>query len=173
MSIYTKTGDTGQTALFGGKRVWKYDSQVEAYGITDEASSYIGLALESVNQDSDKKLLSDIQYELYNIMGYLSGAPLQKNTMEQHIIFMEKTIDQIDKTLPKLTRFVLPQGSESTARLHIARSKVRTAERRVIEFIEQKKEQSKDDKLIIQYLNRLSDCLFMLARKYTPEDIET
>lgn len=173
MSIYTKTGDTGKTALFGGKRVWKYDPQVEAYGIADEASCFIGLAIESIQDNVVKEVLSDIQLDLYVIMAYLSGAALQKNKLLEHIQKMEETIDELDKSLPKLTRFVLPQGSESTVRLHIARAKVRSAERRIVEYVEQKKKQTDDDSLIIQYGNRLSDFLFMLARKYAEHEKNT
>src|SRR5690606_29288452 len=166
MSIYTKTGDKGKTALFGGKRVWKYDPQVEAYGITDEATCFIGLAIESIQDKVVTEVLSDIQLDLYSIMAYLSNAPLKKDNLSKHITHMEKTIDDLDKSLPKLTRFVLAQGSEATVRLHLARSQVRSAERRIIEFIDLKKETIDDDMLIIQYMNRLSDFLFMLARNY-------
>ncbi len=173
MSIYTKTGDKGKTALFGGKRVWKYDPQVEAYGITDEASCFIGLAIESIEDRLVKEVLTEVQIDLYTIMAYLSGATLQKDQLAAHIFNMEETIDELDKSLPKLLRFVLPQGSEATVRLHIARTKVRSAERRIVEFVEQKKKQTEDDLLIIQYENRLSDFLFMLARKYSDHEKKT
>ncbi len=173
MSIYTKTGDTGTTALFGGKRIWKYDTQVEAYGITDEATCFIGFALEVVVDQQFKEFLSDIQVDLYVIMGYLAGADFPKNKLTQHIVKMEQYIDQLDKSLPKLTRFILPQGSEVGVRLHIARAKVRSAERRIVEFTQSNNKQSENDLLMIQYMNRLSDFLFVLARKYTPEEKRT
>ena len=173
MSIYTKTGDKGKTALFGGKRVWKYDLQVEAYGITDEASCFIGLAIESMEKIEDRQFLSDIQMDLYSIMAYLSGASLSKQKLGTNISEMEKQIDSLDKSLPKLARFVLPQGSEATARLHIARAIVRSAERRIVEYVEQQKGPSAEDSLILQYINRLSDFLFMLARKFNSSETVT
>lgn len=173
MTIYTKTGDKGKTALFGGKRVSKYDLQVEAYGITDEATCQIGLALESISDKEVREFLSDIQLDLYTIMAYLSGASLQRNKLSHHIKKMEQLIDAIDSQLPKLTRFVLPQGADSAVKLHMARAKVRTAERRIVEFVEGKNNSTEEDFLIIQYINRLSDCLFMLARKYSATEIVT
>ena len=173
MSIYTKTGDTCKTALFGGKRVWKYDLQVEAYGITDEVTCFIGSAIESIPDGVVNEVLTEIQIDLYSIMAYLSGAKLQKENLSKHIIQMEETIDELDKSLPKLVRFVLPQGSEPTTRLHIARAKVRTSERRIVEFVEMKQEKNEDDLLVIQYMNRLSDFLFMLSRKYVPQEKKT
>ncbi len=170
MPIYTKTGDKGTTALFGGKRVWKYDLQVEAYGMVDEATACIGLAHNSIKDISIKQFLTDIQSDLYQIMAYLSGAKVEVRTVAKRIIVMEKAIDELEKELPKLVRFVIPQGSEETVRLHMARAVVRTAERRVIEFVESKKVKIQEDLVIIQYLNRLSDCLFMLSRKFNIQE---
>jgi cob(I)alamin adenosyltransferase len=173
MSIYTKTGDKGKTGLFGGKRVWKYDPQVEAYGITDEATCEIGLVIVSLKDQDEIHFLTAIQHDLYTIMAYLSGAQLKKNDLEENVYSMEKQIDQLDKTLPTLTRFILPQGSEISVRLHLARAKVRSAERRIVEFVEQKQSRNVEDDITIQYVNRLSDFLFMLARKYNPEEKKT
>lgn len=170
MSIYTKTGDKGKTALFGGKRVWKYDPQVEAYGITDEATCFIGLAMESLSDKEMKDFLSEVQQDLYVIMAYLSGANFPQNHLQEHINQMEQYIDTIDKELPKLTRFVLPQGGESAVRFHIARAKVRSAERRIVEFTQELKTENEHNLLMIQYVNRLSDFLFMLARKYSKDE---
>lgn len=170
MSIYTKTGDKGTTALFGGKRVWKYNPQVEAYGMVDEATACIGFTHDSIKNKSVQKLLTDIQYDLYQIMAYLSGAKVEIGPIMERIGIMEKTIDTLEKQLPKLVRFVIPQGSEATVRLHLARAITRTAERRVIEFVEGKKSKINTDRVVIQYLNRLSDLLFMLARKFTKKE---
>lgn len=170
MSIYTKAGDKGQTALFGGKRVSKADPRVEAYGAIDEATCFIGSAYESLPDDAVKALLTDIQTNLYQIMGYLSGAPVAIVELGHHIQVFEQEIDYLDKSLPKLTRFILPQGSESCSRLHIARAMVRSAERRVVAYVSEKENQTDADLVTIQYLNRLSDLFFMLARKFSNEE---
>ncbi len=170
MSIYTKTGDTGKTALFGGTRVSKYNPQVEAYGVVDEATCFIGLAYESIQDAKDRKTLTSIQLNLYAIMAYLSNAPLKSTELIEEVNNMEKEMDRLESILPKLTRFILPQGSESAVRLHIARSKIRTAERRIVEFVDNKKTQITEDLLIMKYINRLSDFFFMLARKYSNEE---
>jgi cob(I)alamin adenosyltransferase len=170
MPIYTKTGDTGGTALFGGKRVRKSSPQVEVYGLVDESTSFIGLVHASISDEEEKHILTDIQWDLYAVMAYFSGAKLKKEDVEKRIPVMEQMINHLEMTLPKLTRFVLPQGSEQTVRLHVARAVVRTTERRIVEFIGEKEETTSDDELIMQYINRLSDFLFMLARKYSIEE---
>src|SRR3989338_7671459 len=163
MPIYTKTGDRGKTSLFGGKRVLKYDLQIEAYGAIDEATSFIGFALESINDSKTQELLSNIQMTLYNIMAYLSGAKLDHGKINSQVLSLEKNIDILEKKLPRLVRFILPQGSEVTARLHLARTSVRNAERRIGEFIHNKKEKKDEDNAVLCYINRLSDLLFVLA----------
>jgi cob(I)alamin adenosyltransferase len=173
MSIYTKTGDTGTTALFGGTRLPKYDIQIEAYGTIDEATSFIGSVYESIKDQDVKDLLTAIQHNLYKIMAYLSGADLQEKELASHITIFEKEIDHLEKTLPKLTRFILPQGSEQASRIHLARTIIRRAERRVVEFVDSKKEKTSEDAVCIQYLNRLSDLFFMLARKFSDEEKRT
>lgn len=106
-------------------------------------------------------------------MAYLSGAKMNHEDLSAHITVFEKQIDHLEKTLPKLTRFILPQGSEATARIHIARAAIRRAERRVVEFVDSKKEKTSADAVCIQYLNRLSDLFFMLARKFSEEEKRT
>lgn len=172
MPIYTKTGDKGQTSIFGGKRVPKYDPQVEAYGGIDEASSFIGWAMEEVHDEKVRLTLTDIQYNLYKIMAYLAGAELKEGKVQitEFITILEKEIDHFDKTLPKLTRFILPQGSEATSRLHISRSMIRSAERRVTYFVSQKQESKEEDEVIVKFLNRLSDWFFMVARKFSQDE---
>jgi cob(I)alamin adenosyltransferase len=103
-------------------------------------------------------------------MAYLSNAPLKSTELIEEVNNMEKEMDRLESILPKLTRFILPQGSESAVRLHIARSKIRTAERRIVEFVDNKKTQITEDLLIMKYINRLSDFFFMLARKYSNEE---
>ncbi len=170
MAIYTKTGDKGQTGLFGGKRVSKADPQVEAYGAIDEVTCFIGSAYESLDDDAIKALLTDIQLNLYKIMAYLSGAKLSVEDLEKHIKVFEQEIDYLDKKLPKLTRFILPQGGEACSRLHIARAMIRSAERRVVSYLSGKNEQTEADLATVQYLNRLSDLFFMLARRFSNEE---
>ena len=171
MSIYTKTGDKGETSIYGGKRVPKFDPQVEACGAVDEASSFIGLALTSIQQERSRKLLSDVQYHLYLIMAYLAGAEFKEKEVADSIPLFEKEIDTIDAKLPKLTRFILPQGSEATSRLHVARAMIRSAERRIVYYVSAKGEKANEsDGLIVKYLNRLSDLLFMLAREFSEEE---
>jgi cob(I)alamin adenosyltransferase len=173
MSITTKTGDKGSTGLFGGRRVKKYDLQVEAYGAIDEATCFIGSAFEVIDNEGIKKLISDIQYQLYVIMGYLADAGMRAQEVDAHLNIVEKEIEYLEKSLPKLTRFILPQGSEQTSRLQIARAMIRSAERRVVAFIDQKTEQTADDILILKYLNRLSDLFFMLSRRYAVDEKKT
>lgn len=166
MSITTKTGDDGTTALFGGRRVAKYNLQIEACGSVDEVTSFIGLTIESISEKKIKGELSDIQVHLYLIMAYLSGATLDEVRVKKHLLVIEKNSMRIEKSLPKLTRFILPQGSEQTSRLHVARAMVRSSERRVAHFLDSKKERNDDRKTILKYLNRLSDLLFLYARMF-------
>lgn len=172
MSIYTKTGDTGTTATFGGKRVDKFDPQIEACGALDETTSFIGLIIAIIEDTEDVQMLSDIQEDLYTIMGFLADAPLHEDFLTKRISLFEKRIDTIEKSLPKLTRFILPQGGEISARIHVARAIARSAERRVVAYVKNR-QQKVDDSYILQYINRLSDFLFMLARKYSEKEILT
>jgi len=173
MSITTKTGDKGETALFGGRRVKKHDPQVEAYGAIDEATCFIGSAIESVADKEVIRFLTEVQYTLYILMAYLSGYEMDLAKVTKHLTYVEKEINNLENFLPKLTRFILPQGSEEASRFQISRAMVRSAERRVVAYVDEKKEKTTEDILSIQYLNRLSDLLFMFARKYTPEEKQT
>ncbi len=159
MPIYTKTGDKGTTSLYGGKRVSKSDSQIEAYGSIDELSSFTGLVETKVKNKLDKKFLTDLQKDFYKIMASLSGAKIDLDFLEERIIGFEKTINAIDKKLPRLTRFIIPGGTETASWFHILRVICRRAERKVIKHSQKKLQ-------IIKYLNRLSDTFFVIARKY-------
>lgn len=162
MPIYTKGGDKGKTSLYGGKRVSKTDPQVEAYGSVDELSSFIGLVA-SKSKPNEQKILLDLQKDLYKIMSYLSGANLDLGFLDLRMKEFENEIDQIDKKLPKLTRFILPGGNELSAWFHILRVICRRSERKVIKYYSSLK--IKKFKFeIIRYLNRLSDYFFILAR---------
>lgn len=164
MSIYTRTGDRGTTALFGGKRVSKSDLQVEAYGSVDELSSQLGLTISKIKNQRSKIFLIEIQKNLYKIMACLSGAKVDLNYLDRRVLEFEKEIDKIDKKLPKLTRFILPGGTETSSLFHICRTFCRRSERNVIRFSEATTKPAHQQTLVIKYLNRLSDLFFTLAR---------
>lgn len=165
MPIYTKTGDKGDTSLFGGKRVAKSDLQVEACGQIDELSSFLGLIIAKLEAAPEKEFLTGIQKDLYHIMASLSGDKEIIN-LGTKISEFEKRMDDIEKHEPKLNKFILPQGNEIASLFHIARTICRRAERAVIRYFERDK-----DLEIIMYLNRLSDLLFMFARFYNVTEI--
>ncbi len=160
MPIYTKTGDRGQTSLFGGKRISKTDPIIETYGTIDELTSLLGLIVARIKIKQDKKFLTQIQHDLYTIMAHLAGSKHPIDFLEAQVKLFEQEIDKIQSILPKLNRFILPGGTENGAWFQIARSVCRESERRVVGL-------KKDHLLSIKYLNRLSDLLFMYARKYS------
>jgi cob(I)alamin adenosyltransferase len=172
MKIYTKTGDRGETGLFGGQRVQKDHVRVDAYGEVDELNSTIGLVVAHLASDGDTQQvqqLRSVQTELFTIGANLATPapedggrpnsyipPLQAERIRE----MEGWIDAADAELPPLKTFVLPGGTEAAARLHLARTVCRRAERRVTALA---REAHLDDNVIV-YLNRLSDYLFTAAR---------
>jgi cob(I)alamin adenosyltransferase len=166
MPIYTKTGDTGTTAVFGGKRVSKSDLQIEASGAIDELTSFIGWTLEQVSNKDELELLPKIQQSLYQIMGFLAGAQTDVASLSVEVKGFEKLIDKIAVDLPPLNRFILPQGGELSSRYHIVRVLCRRSERTVIKYLSTQT-MNHNSEFIIQYLNRLSDLFFMLARRNT------
>ena len=176
MRIYTKTGDKGTTSLFGGTRVSKSSLQIECNGAIDELNSFIGFAKISVKSSVLRDLLTFIQKDLYTIMAALSGSsktPLLR--IKQNITLFEKTIDTLDKKLPTLTDFIIPQNNEPSTRLHICRTVCRRVERLLIRYCEEKGldekkltlDTQKSPAILMQYFNRLSDLLFMMARAET------
>jgi cob(I)alamin adenosyltransferase len=165
MPIYTRTGDAGMTGLSGGKRISKADCQIETYGSIDELTSYIGLVAVKLKDKKDSDLLVGIQKNLYKIMGFLSGAKINLIELEKKVTEFEKTIDIIEKKLPKLTKFIIPGGNEISSLFQILRVLCRKAERRNIDYFNKHKI-TNDQLRIIKYLNRLSDLFFDLARKY-------
>lgn len=159
MSIYTKTSDDGMTALYGGKRLLKSDLQVEAYGSIDELTSFIGLVVNKLINRKDKFFLISLQKDLYQIMAVLSGANIDpKFLFEEKVPTFENKIDELEKKLPKLNKFILPGGTEISSWFHILRVICRRAERNVVRF--------NNNIIIVKYLNRLSDLLFVIARTY-------
>lgn len=159
MAIYTKTGDDGTTALYGGKRLLKSNLQVEAYGSIDELTSFIGLVINKLINKKDKLFLISLQKDLYQIMAILSGAKINTQFLfEKEILSFENKIDELEKKLPKLDKFILPGGTEISSWFHILRVICRRAERNVVRF--------NNNIIIVKYLNRLSDFLFVMARNY-------
>ena len=176
MTIYTRTGDDGDTALFGGGRVPKNDQRVEAYGAVDELNSFVGLALTSLaDADADADALAGVRRGLLLIQNDLFALGANLATPEgddsrprpqtpdvplARVEVMEEWIDQATEELPELRQFVLPGGTEAAAMLHVCRSVCRRAERSVVAL---GREETLDPG-IVPYLNRLSDLFFVWAR---------
>jgi len=170
MKIYTKTGDSGITSLFGGKRVSKADLRIDTYGTVDELNSFIGLLRDQEVNQKRKDILVEIQDRLFTIGSILateSGNTKVKipSLQEQDIQLLEKEIDAMDAELPPMRFFVLPGGHPSVSFGHVARTVCRRAERLTISL----DQAEKVEPLVIKYLNRLSDYLFMLCRKMALE----
>jgi cob(I)alamin adenosyltransferase len=166
MKIYTKTGDRGDTGLFGGARISKASLRVEAYGEVDELNSVIGLVRTEPLDASMSSLLQVVQSQLFNLGAELASAPDSKVALgiplisEQEINALESAIDAAETELAPLKTFVLPGGSRAAATLHLARTVCRRAERKVV-LLSQSEGVRAD---CIRFLNRLSDALFVYAR---------
>lgn len=167
MKIYTKTGDNGDTGLFGGGRVPKNSPRIDTYGTIDELNSYIGLAAAEVADEEIKELLVSIQSRLFTVGSDLATPLTEKNEKlnitrvpESYYIYLEKSIDKFDEKLDTLKNFVLPGGSKGAALLHVCRAVCRRAERKAVAL----KDLEKVNNNIIIFLNRLSDLFFVLAR---------
>ncbi|QMW05038.1 cob(I)yrinic acid a,c-diamide adenosyltransferase [Spirosoma foliorum] len=171
MKIYTKTGDKGQTALIGGRRISKADLRIDAYGTVDELNSWIGLVRDQPVNESQKGLLKEIQDRLFTVGAELATDPEKAPKraipviIPDDVLLLEQAMDAMDTELPELRAFVLPGGHQSVSFCHLARTVCRRAERLVIALTEE----SPVDELVIQYLNRLSDYLFVLSRKMAQE----
>jgi cob(I)alamin adenosyltransferase len=160
MPIYTRTGDTGTTSLFGGKRVLKCEELVDVYGSIDELNSWIGLILTEISKDHLKKLFLEVQSDLFTIGGHLAGWKTELSGLTTRVTQMEVEIDTLEKELPILNNFILPGGTVAGSRLHIIRSITRRVERQVVAL----SQKQRVEPVIIKYLNRLSDLFFVLAR---------
>ena len=171
--IYTKTGDKGMTSLVGGQRVSKTDLRLEAYGTVDELNSQLGLLLTEVGDASDHALLNEVQNHLFVVGGYLATDQSTTQLRAQSVVTpamiesLEKAVDEIDSSLPKLRAFVLPGGTRGASMAHVCRTVCRRAERRILALNNQLKERDEAelDANVLSYMNRLSDFLFVLARK--------
>lgn len=163
-SIYTKTGDKGKTSLVGGKRVEKTHVRLDAYGTIDELNSFVGLLVCSIVDQELKDFLIYVQNKLFVIGSYLATDVEVKSSAQiitdEDVKSLEKMLDKLDAQLPKLSRFIIPGGSESAARAHVCRTITRRAERNVYRVVEQ----YPVDDLILKFLNRLSDFFFLIAR---------
>jgi len=157
--IYTRTGDKGTSGLADGSRVAKDDPRMEAMGAVDELNSAVGLVLTEALPDALRNGLVDVQHDLFDIGGELS-VPGHTLITPAHIGRLEQMIDEINATLKPLEDFILPGGSRAAAQAHLARTICRRAERRLVTL---GKEQPLPG-VLLQYLNRLSDLLFVLAR---------
>jgi cob(I)alamin adenosyltransferase len=177
MKVYTKTGDTGTTALFGGTRVSKHHIRIESYGTVDELNSHIGLIRDQEINSHYKEVLIEVQDRLFTV-GAILATPPEKETLksgekrlknlgilESDIEYLENEIDKMEESLPPMTHFVLPGGHTTVSYCHIARCVCRRAERLSVHL----NDIEPTDELVIKYLNRLSDYLFVLARKLSHE----
>ncbi|MBN8622779.1 MAG: cob(I)yrinic acid a,c-diamide adenosyltransferase [Flavobacteriales bacterium] len=171
MKIYTKTGDNGTTALYGGNRVSKASARVESYGNIDELNSFIGLAKSEITDEKVLNQLKKIQFDLFTL-GSESATPTDKLTLangksrltlmisETEIEELENWMDEYETQLEPLQYFILPGGGKSATALHVCRTVCRRAERSLV-FLNESEEVRPE---LIKYLNRLSDYLFVLAR---------
>ncbi|MEM9143225.1 MAG: cob(I)yrinic acid a,c-diamide adenosyltransferase [Bacteroidota bacterium] len=177
MKIYTKTGDRGSTALFGGTRVGKNHIRIDSYGTVDELNSWLGLVRDQQIDPHARKTLEKIQEKLFTVGAILATDPkktILKSGKErlnilkiapEHITVLENEMDQMEKQLPKMTHFILPGGHPTVSYCHIARTVCRRAERLAVQLNE--KEPFSEE--VLAYLNRLSDYLFVLARKLSQD----
>ncbi len=177
MKIYTKTGDKGTTSLFGGTRVAKHHIRIDAYGTIDELNSWLGLIRDQEIDTHTQEILTIIQVKLFTIGAILATDPkkavlkngekrLNISEIDQtDIDLLEKEIDTMNEFLPKMTHFILPGGHQTVSYCHIARTVCRRAERQAVHLY--KKNPFEDN--VIAYINRLSDYLFVLARKLSKD----
>jgi len=171
MKIYTRTGDTGLTGLFGGRRVWKDAPAVEAYGAVDELNAGLGMARMALGPGPLDTLLAELQSDLFTVGAELGCAPGHHDKLKVELVSAEDTarlerhIDEAEAKLEPLRSFILPGGSPGAANLHLARTLCRRAERRVLAA--RHTGPVRDE--VVHYLNRLSDLLFVLARRANAE----
>lgn len=165
--VYTKTGDKGETSIVGGARLSKSDVRIEAYGTVDELSSHLGLLAAEMADGEDRDNIFRIQNSLFNVCSHLatdqSTTPLYPSCKinEGEVAWMEQRIDKCNALFPEFQGFILPGGCRQAALAHVARAVCRRAERRVVALAQT----AAVDDDILRYINRLSDYLFVLAKK--------
>jgi cob(I)alamin adenosyltransferase len=165
--IYTKTGDKGQTSLWGGARVPKHHIRIESYGTVDELNSHLGLLRDHLQDEGLRTVLKTIQDRLFTVGSILATDPEKAGKIQtpdlllSDITQLESWIDEMEEKLPELKNFILPGGHVAVSSCHIARCVCRRAERLVVAL----NENEAVDELVLQYLNRLSDYLFVLSRR--------
>ncbi|MGK2863526.1 MAG: cob(I)yrinic acid a,c-diamide adenosyltransferase [Chitinophagaceae bacterium] len=168
LKIYTKTGDRGTTSLIGGTKVSKAHLRIEAYGTIDELNSYLGLCKDILQDNNTRLILNEIQDRLFTIGAALACDPVKETKMkipdleEKDIELLEQEMDKMNELLPAMKSFILPGGHPYISHLHICRTICRRAERNCVGLLEN--ENNEAELVIIKYLNRLSDYLFVLAR---------
>ncbi len=164
IKIYTKTGDQGNTALFGGKRLPKSHVRIEAYGTIDELNAFTGLLRDHLENEQVRERLFDVQNRLFDLGSYLASDPgkqlIQLSLQPNDIQGLENDIDQMEQSLPPLKNFILPGGHPILSYCHIARCVCRRAERQVVAL----HLHEEVNPIALQYLNRLSDYFFVLGR---------
>ncbi len=171
MKIYTKTGDKATTALFTGKRVPKHHIRIESYGTIDELNSHLGLVRDQEIDSRSKKILAVIQNKLFTVGAILATEPNKKNRLkipriqENDIELLEKEMDNMNEELPEMTHFILPGGHTTVSYCHIARTVCRRAER-MISYLHENEPVPEG---VLMYVNRLSDYIFVLARKLSKD----
>jgi cob(I)alamin adenosyltransferase len=164
--IYTRTGDDGTTGLGDGSRIAKNSLRVEAYGTVDEANSAIGLVLACASVVGDiRNCLTEVQHDLFDLGGELC-IPGHRAIEDSFVARLERQLDTFNADLPPLKDFILPGGGQAAAACHLARTVVRRAERRVCALADVEEVRSE----VLQYLNRLSDLLFVIARRQAREE---
>ena len=167
IKIYTKTGDKGKTSLIGGTKVFKSDIRIETYGTVDELNSHIGLVIDYTSDEQQRAILKLVQDRLFVIGSSLACDPDKQTGMhipdlnEEDILLLEKEIDSMNEKLPVMKNFILPGGHPAVSSTHIARCVCRRTERLCVNM---QQHEIFIEPLIIKYINRLSDYLFVLAR---------
>jgi cob(I)alamin adenosyltransferase len=166
MKIYTKTGDSGETGVFGGPRVAKDDQRIEAYGTVDELNAVLGMVRAATPPGRIDEVLRRLQHELFVVGAQLATPkPEEKGVpmiSQSHIVAAESDIDHFEERLPPLKEFILPGGTAVAAQIHLARAVCRRAERRVVTFANGAGDNVTPT--LLAYLNRVGDLLFVLAR---------
>jgi len=165
--IYTKTGDKGSTSLIGGTKVPKSHLRIESYGTVDELSSWIGLCKDLLTDEAGKNMLQEVQDRLFTMNASLACDPIKEPKLripdlkEEDITLLEQEMDRMNEAIPPMKSFILPGGHPILSQLHIARCVCRRAERCCVRL---EQESLEVEAVILKYLNRLSDYLFVLAR---------